>query len=130
MKGTHVVRVKSLLPTIILVVTLTLWSAGNSRGTLAATQAEIDLAVSRAAEYLREPASKASGGRQALAAYALYKAGRPETDEEISKAIQAILRRFNNGVYKPGSQSEAPYQAGVEAMFLAELDAVKYRPQL
>ncbi len=118
------------LATLLFAVAVGLIVEGNGGNAVAADKAAINQAVARAAGYLRGKIGSARGGRRILTSYALYKAGSSAESEEVASTVRDILARFDEGAYKPGMPNEAPYQAGVEAMFLADLDPVKYRPQI
>jgi len=113
----------------LLALAATIIGTADSR-TVAADQAAINQAVAQAATYLRQEFGSTGGGRRILTAYALYKAGLPADSKEVSAVINEILSRVDGNGYERGASNEWPYQAGIEAMLLAEVDPVKYRPQI
>lgn len=93
---------------------------------------QFDAAVDRAVNWLKRSvtANAPHGGEQILAAYALFKAGEPVEDPFIAGAIQAVLQRTSRSVYQPVAAYEHIYGAGVDAMFLSDVDPEKYKPNL
>ena len=79
------------------------------------------------AELLRKPPR---GGSRSLAAYALVKAGLSKKDPIVQTAVNAVRGRINVGTYTPTREAEANYEAPVDAMLLAAVDAVAYRNEL
>ncbi|MEZ6148325.1 MAG: hypothetical protein R3B91_23410 [Planctomycetaceae bacterium] len=96
----------------------------------AASQGDIKQAVTRAAGYLRDNISSFRSDKRVLAAYALYKAGDPATSPAIAGVLNEIVNKFPDGNYNPDIGNASMYEAGVTAMFLADVDPEKYRPQL
>ncbi|AMV19751.1 HEAT repeat domain-containing protein [Planctomyces sp. SH-PL14] len=71
------------------------------------------------------------GGRRTLAAMALLKSGEPHGGEVEKKEIESIRGKIKDGVYSPSTTShEAIYTAGVDAMFVAELEDHDQRKEL
>lgn len=91
-----------------------------------------DAAVDRAVAYLKGvvTAQRPQGGEEILAAYALFKSGEPVESPFIAGAIQSVLRRTSRATYQPIGEYEHIYGAGVDAMFLSDIDPEKYRNNL
>ncbi len=96
----------------------------------AADKGEIKAAIARAADYLRTNIKGFRSDKRVLAAYALYKAGDSETSPAVAEVLNEIVGKFPEGKYTPNAGNASMYEGGVTAMFLAEVDPVKYRPQL
>ena len=87
--------------------------------------------VEKACAYLREYGFKRiKAGERELAAYALLKAGEDYEQEPIKTVIQSVVAKARSGTYRPGSDYEHIYEAGVDAMLLADSDPDKYRPTI
>ena len=94
--------------------------------------ADADPVVARGVAYLRGRLATEGGlGESALGALALIKAEVPEEDPALGRVLGAIRSRAAGGLYQPekGSGGEI-YEAGVVILALANLDAVKYRPEI
>ncbi len=102
------------------------WLAAGSRPATAAT----DPIVAKAIQFL-----KASGGggtgETALAALAMIKADVPATDPAIVRAVATIAKRFTGTEYLPeGGSGTEMYEAGLTAIFLANLDPGSHRSEI
>ncbi len=91
-----------------------------------------DAAVAKGLSFLRARVASVEphGGEHVLAAYAMFKCGVPADDPFVVSAVQAVLGRTNRSAYQPVSAYDHIYGAGVDAMFLADLDPEQYRPSL
>lgn len=74
------------------------------------------------------------GGQLSLAGLALVKAGEPDA-ALVSKARAAVLKMFTANpdgtmTYKPHSEREGVYEAGVDIMFLLAISQEQYQPQV
>ncbi|MHC4877087.1 MAG: HEAT repeat domain-containing protein [Planctomycetota bacterium] len=67
------------------------------------------------------------GGYRSLGAYALLKGGEPATSQAIQGAIDAVKRKIRDGEYTPSSTEHHIYEAGVDAMLVADADENAYR---
>ncbi|MEZ6041059.1 MAG: hypothetical protein R3C20_11165 [Planctomycetaceae bacterium] len=93
---------------------------------------QFDAAVARALRWLQTAvaASEPHGGEHVLATYAMMKCGVPATDPLVLSGIQAAVDRSSRTTYQPVSPYDHIYGAGVDAMFLADIDADLYKPNL
>jgi len=80
--------------------------------------------------YLADPKSSGDISHKAFAAYALIKAGEPHTSADIRAVITAVKEKIKDGVYKPHSTSHHVYEAGVDAMLLADSDENAHRAEI
>lgn len=83
--------------------------------------------INKAVSYLefqhKKRNSPLAGGRLALAAYALIKAGRPVKHPIVADAMGHILKnQSDDKIYKPDNVQHGVYEAGVDLMLLAEVD--------
>jgi len=70
-------------------------------------------------------------GEAALAAYALIKSGLEKTHPQIREITAGTVARINSGAYTSGPEpAHHVYEGACDAMLLAEVDPVAYRPQL
>lgn len=88
--------------------------------------AEFDAAVQRAVDFLRQ-VPDLSEREQALAAYAMLKAGVDPTEPRIAEGIANARRRAQASSF---DQYHGSYLAGVDAMLLADSDAEQHLPEL
>ncbi len=93
----------------------------------ASTQ-EVNRSIAKGANYLKSVVGEATGGHKTLIGLAMMKGKVPKNNPELQGVVKEILKKFEGGKYKPGG--EHLYEAGVEATFLADLDPVKYKPQI
>lgn len=96
---------------------------------------QVKAAISKGIAWLdKELANSDNHGERSLSALAMIKGGRDATDARVTKLMQSCLSSFKGGKYSPGggllSGGHDNYEAGVDAMLLANADAGKYRPQL
>lgn len=98
----------------------------------AADPARIELLIARGRQGLKGLWERSGpGGRRTLAAMALLKAGEPHGGDVEKKEIEVIREKIKDGVYSPTPSShEAVYTAGVDAMFVAELEDHAIRKEL
>ncbi len=91
-----------------------------------------DASVDRGIAFLKATVAKTRphGGEEILAAYALFKCGEPVEDPFIAGAIQSANGRSNRTEYQPVSAYDHIYGAGIDAMFLADVEAERYRTNL
>ena len=119
----------------IVVLVLLLCGIGTAWGQHAVFEHEFEKdprvksTIRKAVAYLRKNIGTApSDGRRSLAAYALLKAGFKEDLPLIQIAVGIIRQqKITNGVYKPANPREHIYEAGVDAMLLADVDPILYR---
>ena len=118
----HVNRLVVCALTIALVLQCT--SAPAAKPTTG--NLKYDEAVQKAADWLRDNAF-ADGpgerwpGRQTLAAYALLKAGDAVDSRVIANAIRVVRGKVDeNGEYHPLDDEKRIYEAGIDAMLLAD----------
>ena len=83
--------------------------------------------IDKGAAYLRGQIEKAGhGGRVTLAAYALLKSGEKADSPRLKLAVDEIRAKLKttDGVttYNPQGSSEGVYEAGIDLMFLTDLD--------
>jgi len=97
-----------------------------------------DAAMLRGIAYLRtklipeqgQPSISLHGGYRSLPAYALLAAGEPVTTPGIQEAITEVQQRCTSGGYQPASSGHHIYEAGVDAMLLAEANPDRYRNEI
>jgi hypothetical protein len=96
------------------------------------SEQQIEQARQRGITFLRSNASRVvgTGGRGALFAMTLLKAGIPVDAPEIQPLINEVLSRVSSNDFKPASEHEGIYEAGVSLMALANADPEKYKPQI
>lgn len=95
-----------------------------------ATQQEIDASINRARDALKRMwAASGPGGARTLAAVALLKAGEPHGGPIEAAEIAEMRKKVQNGVYN-GIGHEAIYVAGVDAMFIGEIQDEELRREL
>lgn len=94
--------------------------------------ARFDASVDRAVAWLKGDVARVRphGGEEILAAYALFKCGEPIEDPFIAGAIQSAVQRSSQTEYQPVGAYDHIYGAGVDAMFLADVDAERFKPSL
>ncbi|MBC8290880.1 MAG: hypothetical protein H8E37_11245, partial [Planctomycetes bacterium] len=85
----------------------------------------------RAVGYLRSR-TKLNGGQLSLAGLALVKAGEPVDSSVVSKALAGTLKLFTKNpdgtmTYKPHTEQEGVYEAGVDIMFLLAVHKQNYQ---
>jgi hypothetical protein len=87
--------------------------------------------IARGRNRLLELKTEPGSGEAALAAYTLAKAGVGKDHPLIQSAMAAVASKVQRGVY--GAGPEPPhhvYEAACDAMLLADVDPITYRPQL
>lgn len=96
------------------------------------TEQQIEQARQRGITFLRGNVRSAgkTGGRAALIAMTWLKAGVPVDDPDLQPLLQDILSRCASSNFKPASEHEGVYEAGVSLMALANADPEKYKPQI
>lgn len=102
--------------------------AGSASPASAASPTDVKAAIAKGASFLRVVAGKSHGGEKTLVALALLKSGAAPDSPEIREALDEVLKKFGEGKYQAGGHHI--YEAGVEATLLADLDAVRYKPQI
>ncbi len=102
---------------------------GLSAVARAADRAAVDRSIARGAAYVKSRIGNLSeGGERSLAALALVKARVPTNSPEISGAVALVRGKVKDGKYQPGGHHV--YEAGVDASFLVDVDAERYKPEL
>ncbi|QDT32651.1 HEAT repeat domain-containing protein [Thalassoglobus polymorphus] len=99
-----------------------------SSASFGASPQEVTRSINRGASYLKSVVDEAHGGKKTLIALAMMKGNIPKNDPAFQAVVKEVLEKFEGGKYKPGG--EHLYEAGVEATLLADLDPVKYKPQI
>lgn len=92
-----------------------------------------DAAVAKGLAFLKQSVGgqpHPEGGHAVLAAYALFKCSEPITDPFIAATLAASAARSANSVYKPVGTYDHIYGAGIDAMFLSDVDPDKYKNNL
>lgn len=89
----------------------------------------------KAVAFLNSRGDKLTGGKLSLAALALRKAGQPDTNPIIVKAIASVESCFKPGsdgnlTYTPHTSSEGVYEAGVDIMLLLAVSEERYVSQV
>ncbi|WP_435006191.1 HEAT repeat domain-containing protein [Tundrisphaera lichenicola] len=110
-------------------VTLGIFFTGLAASSIAVGQS--DPVVARGVQFLKGSGGSGGVGETALAALALVKAEVSPSDPSVTRALDAVMKRFEASAYQPekGSGGEI-YEAGVTILFLASLDAASYRNQI
>lgn len=88
----------------------------------------------RAVGYLRSR-TQVNGGQLSLAGLALVKAGEPIDSPVVAKALAGTLKLFTKNpdgtmTYKPHTEQEGVYEAGVDIMLLLAVHRQKYQEQV
>ena len=88
-----------------------------------------DQAVARGIGYLksRQVQAAADAGRRSLVGYALLKAGESPASPVVRRAIAAALGKVTTASYRPVNSDQHIYEAGVDAMLLADSDPQRHR---
>jgi hypothetical protein len=96
------------------------------------TETQIEQAKQRGITFLRGNVRSTgkTGGRAALIAMTWLKAGVSADDPELQPLLEDILTRCAGSTFKPASEHEGVYEAGVSLMALANADPEKYKPQI
>ena len=91
-----------------------------------------DAAVDRGAAYLKGKVDvkTAAPGTVVLAAYALFKASEPVDNPIIQAGLRAVLESVGPSGFHPHNGYDHLYEAGLYAMFLADIDPDLYKPQI
>lgn len=110
----HTLRILYVLASALLIV--------QAAPAHAASKAQINATVTRGVAYLKTVKHNRPDGEQSLAALALLKAGEAPNSPEIVAAITGIRSKAQDGKYAPIDQSKGLYEAGVDAMLLADAD--------
>lgn len=113
------------------VIALVLLSVCTSQKLVAAPpptgNPQYDAALAKAISFLKQkmldPRLQLHGGYHSLPAFALLTAGEPKTLPQISGAIDEVKSRIKDGVYTPSNASHHIYEAGVDAMLMADAGA-------
>jgi hypothetical protein len=87
--------------------------------------------IKKSRDRLLELNKQPGTGEAALAAYALVKSGVDKSHAQVREITAGTVARVNSGAYGSGPEPQHHvYDAGCDAMLLAEIDPVAYRPQL
>ena len=87
-------------------------------------------AVDNAVSWLEKNVDIEYGGTRTIGAYALLKADVPVNNPIIKSSIDRILAKCKNNQYKPNDGYKHIYEAGVDALFLADATGDQYLPQM
>jgi hypothetical protein len=85
-------------------------------------------AIAKGLGFLESQVMNQQGARRTLTVLAMYKAGIPKDSPLVKETVNEIVSRCQGETYVPGG--DHIYQAGVEATFLADLDAQAHRAEL
>ncbi len=91
-----------------------------------------DAAVDRGAAFLKskvDPATTAPGPL-VLSAYALFKASEPLESPIVQAGLKAVLESVGPNGFHPHNAYDHLYEAGLYAMFLADVNQDLYKPQI
>ena len=101
-----------------------------SRGTSAqaANQAQIQQAIGKGVAHIKLGLKDLVDGKKSLAYITLLKAGEPHDSPLMLQGAEYIQAKIKDGEY--GNPPDQLYEAAVDIMFLADLDAVKYKPEI
>ncbi|MFN8706827.1 MAG: hypothetical protein ACK50J_09120 [Planctomyces sp.] len=91
---------------------------------------QFDEAVAAGVKFLKASAGRAEPSRKALAAYALFKAGEPLSSPIVAEGIEIAASSVSSGGFRPRVEYDHIYESGLFAMFLADVDPVRYQPVL
>lgn len=91
-----------------------------------------DTAVARGVQFLTSTVKPAetSPEKMVLVAYALFKAGEPVTSPHIQAGLKIAVESVTSSGFRPHSSYDHLYESGLFAMFLADVDDKKYKPQI
>lgn len=122
------------LLTILLVLSTTFGDGATAAaaGPKTTSNPRYDAAVVKALDWLKQSVTTAhpEGGHAVLAAYAMFKCGEPITQPFVATTIAASVARSANTQYSPVNAYDHIYGAGIDAMFLADVNADIYKPNL
>lgn len=91
----------------------------------------VDAALTKARASLLSSNSNTFDSEASIVAYALHKGGLPATHPLIAGAIEAILKKVEQGTFGTGmGPTQHIYEASCDAMLLVDIDAARYQPQL
>jgi hypothetical protein len=96
------------------------------------SEQQIETARQRGLAFIKSNARSTpkTGGRAALVAMTLLKAGIPVDDPVVQQTINEVVSRVSGTTFKPVPEQEGIYEAGVSLMALANADPEKYKPQI
>ena len=119
----------------VSLVALLLVTFGSPLRTQAASEEAVDVAIKRGTKYLASWANAPSGvgvGSDSLITYAMLKGKQPKDSAPIQSMLERILKQhFTDEGFNHDLLGEPSiYIAGIDAMILADVDPVKYQPQL
>jgi hypothetical protein len=114
-------RYLSLCLSLCLLAPATAAAAPPTTG-VPAYDAAVNKGVNWLKGYLSDPNRRSEAGHEALAAYALLKAGEPPTSPLIQAAVAGARKKVTSAGYKPSNSQHHIYEAGVDAMLLADAD--------
>ncbi|HID23715.1 MAG TPA: hypothetical protein EYP14_15140, partial [Planctomycetaceae bacterium] len=115
---------RAMVPVSVLgAITLTLPSAHGQ-----VSKGEVQQAIRRGVEFLKEKAAAEDGPELELAAYAMLVAGAPENTPVIQRAIRRAREKVVDGKY--AALRHHIYEAAVDAMLLEEADAKEHQPEI
>ncbi|NOX53402.1 MAG: hypothetical protein GXP27_02990 [Planctomycetes bacterium] len=92
------------------------------------SKGEVQQALRRGIDFLKEKAATEDGPELDLAAYAMLVAGAPPNTPIIQRAVKRVRAKVAGDKYTP--LRHHIYEAGVDAMLLEEADAKKYQPEI
>ncbi|APZ95761.1 hypothetical protein Fuma_05423 [Fuerstiella marisgermanici] len=114
-------KMRSLVACLVALSLVTGGLSGSSEAALKSTTVpRFDAAVARGIAFLTTNRDKIAERETALVAYALMKAGVPETDPIVVEGIKAARERADTGAYARIGYDHV-YEAGVDAMLLADV---------
>ena len=92
-----------------------------------------DAAVVKALAWLKMSLAtqqQPEGGHAILAAYAMFKCGEPVTQPFLAQSLKAAAARSSNTRYQPVGTYDHIYGAGIDAMFLSDVDPDQFKGNL
>ena len=101
---------------------------GQANGLPAADKAQIQQAIAKGAAQIKSTLEKRTGGQKSFAYVALLKAGEPHESPLMAEAVAHVMKNIRDGVYQ--NPAEHIYEAAIDITLLADLDGVKYKPEI
>lgn len=116
-----------MLRTTLLIIALSLVVDSTAAAPPPTGVPAFDASLRNGLNYLKAQMrdDKLHGGERSFAAYALLKGGEASSSPLVLEAIEELKSRFKDGKYTVASR-HPNYEAGVQAMLLADADPTKY----
>ena len=129
LKGSGMKYIRHFAVLGLLLTSSPVFSAVPTTG-VPAYDASIRSAIGYLKQEILNSQSTIHGGYLSFTAYALLQAGEPVTSAPVQKAIDEVRKRITSEGYRPDNQEHHIYDAGVDAMLLAEAGGDSYYAEL